>query len=1403
MRMSTDRFWGVVCSGMVLLVGLFLVSIQDVSAQSATSLSERVPGAGFLSYRLDEWTIGEGLPGHVSHLAVGQNGYLWITTWEGLVRFDGHRFTVYNLANTPAFSTQAFTRLYASHAGEIWFGAKNGMVYQYKEGVFIEHDVLHGTASGWISAFAEDASGRMWVSTTQGRIASFDGQNWTLHPQRIRDSWAPFGADASGRIWTYLPGTPQTPSDFVHFSNGIPARLDRLGFLPQPSPETLGFVKTQHGPLFHRPRGSLEVYRRERRIRMDLLDAQGTLLGWYWHTPGAVGTLIDSHGRVWVRLESKGAADLLHVYKEGVLLARIQAAGIGWVDVLEEDREGNIWFKAKGSGLFRIQVSPFTQYTPTDGLIASPAYVAASPSGDVLVSSRASLDRDKVTVFQGSTLSNRQFRLRGTEPGLSSSPFATLGLVQVDTKGQWWGVSYNHLLRLREDIAESVWRSDQDNISSFYRDPANPDYLWLGTSTGDLYRFNTRTLATESAYKVGMSDIGHLFRDSQQTLWISTQDQLARLEKSGTLTVFEEEAVSRVQVSAFYEDADGTLWIGTHDKGLVRYRDGRFQSLRAENGLFENTITSIFEDPFGFFWMSGNLGLQRVRFEELNAVLDGQARRVHAVGLPPQLGHFSADPTMRGAVQDDTGALWYPALRGVTRVDPALYQAGFAIAPVVTIEAVRSEQATHSAHPDLILSPQERRLTFSYGAISLRAANLLHFRYRLDGVDQAWIEAGDARSATYTNIEPGRYTFRVQAMNGGGVWSEADAVLTFSVQPFFYETVWFYLLSGLGLLTLGIVGFSYRLRYYKQRQVELDHLVQARTHELAVEKQNVEQALQTVAEQSEQLQSLDEAKSRFFANISHEFRTPLLLILGPLEDLRDGLQGTLSEEAHEQVALAHRNSHRLLHLVNQLLDVSRLETGRLTLQVQHVDAVAFANRVAETFASMAKRKHIDFQIDAPDEPLRVYFDPDQLEKVLTNLLGNAFKFSPRESTVTLCLTTEDDSFVVAVQDTGPGIAPEHLPHLFERFYQADASSTRRQPGTGIGLALAKELVSLHHGTIEVASEEGKGSTFTVRLPLGHAHFLDEELADPAGPASPLPSQIQNVNTANVWLDEIEVDDHPVSGDGATGATALVDGEDVTTILVVDDNADVRAYMRRHLENKYRVVEAINGKAALEQTRTVLPDLIVSDVMMPEMGGFAFCTALKQDPELDFIPVILLTAKASPESKIAGLEEGADDYLTKPFDVRELIARIENLIASRQRLKARFSENASPSLPVLASPHRAALTASDQAFTDQFQQVLDAHLSDENIAVSDLAEAMGVGRSTLYRRVQEVHQQSPMELLWQLRLQHAAHLLRQPDINVSEVAYGVGFRSVAHFSTRFSEQFGVSPSTFRAQPQTEA
>ncbi|MEM6647289.1 MAG: ATP-binding protein, partial [Bacteroidota bacterium] len=588
------------------------------------------------------------------------------------------------------------------------------------------------------------------------------------------------------------------------------------------------------------------------------------------------------------------------------------------------------------------------------------------------------------------------------------------------------------------------------------------------------------------------------------------------------------------------------------------------------------------------------------------------------------------------------------------------------------------------------------------------------------------------------------------------------------LSPPLTEQWWFYVLvglSGLGLVYGLMRGYAWRIE--RQRR-QLETVVGERTTELS-------EALEVVAAQAEELKTLDEAKSRFFANISHEFRTPLTLTLGPLEDMLRGRYGTPDDTLKQPIKQVMLNNQRLLRLVNQLLDVAKLEAHQLEMETRHVELGPYLHSIGQAFVPLAERKEIRFTRTLPKVPLASPIDPEHFEKVVINLLSNAFKFTPNGRDVALTLAADGEQAVIRVRDTGPGISEDEQEHIFNRFYQ---TRTGRASGTGIGLALAKEIVELHDGTISVESEVGFGACFTVTLPSVRV-------------------EVATVLAPSVAPQAADVVDQPTSPETTTVDTEAESPGDAVadqpTVLVVDDNDEIRSYVRSHLDAYYRVLEAEDGEAGLQMARAHMPDLVLSDVMMPKLDGYGLCRAIKADAELAFIPVVLLTAKASSESKLAGLGVGADDYLTKPFSSDELLARIHNLIAQRKRLQALFL--ASPPAPTAALANEAEVPSADAAWTEQLRNVATARMADEHFNVEALAEAMGMDRTNLYRRMQTVLDRSPSAFLHEVRLARGAQLLLARTGTVSEVAYGVGYKSVQHFARRFRRQFGCSPTEY--------
>lgn len=551
-----------------------------------------------------------------------------------------------------------------------------------------------------------------------------------------------------------------------------------------------------------------------------------------------------------------------------------------------------------------------------------------------------------------------------------------------------------------------------------------------------------------------------------------------------------------------------------------------------------------------------------------------------------------------------------------------------------------------------------------------------------------------------------------------------------------------------------------------------------------------------------------EARSRFFANVSHEFRTPLTLILGPLSDLlsQDDEDSEFASNTRRSLELVQRNAERLLRLINQLLDLAKLEVGQWPLEAREAPLLPFVRDVVRSFSVHAARKRIDLQFHVDQfqtEPpsLALYYDADKLEKVIVNLIANALKFTPEGGTVRVAVAQQDKTAAISVRDTGPGIAAKDLPHIFDRFRQADDSAIRQQDSTGIGLALAQEFVHLHHGTIKVESEPGFGTEFTVRLPLGRDHLSDDELASGTGQDA-----LQATIEGETDLAVPEARSHEeATQDNANTGEAGTDEERVA-ILIVEDDRDVRTYIRDGLQGSYAIQEAPNGVDGLEQAQAQVPDLIITDVMMPGMDGYAFARALKASSILDHIPVIMLTAKAEPEHLIKGLETGVDAYVSKPFSMRELRVRIDNLLDNRRRLHQHFSqkllsqhasdqESSDQVRPIEPSP--VDVLSAEEQFVQDAQAVVENHIDDEYFNVDAFAEEMGMSRRQLQRKLKAVTDETPNSFIRLIRLGRGRQLVEQRYGTIAEIAYAVGFSSPSYFTKCFREAFGEPPSEYAA------
>jgi signal transduction histidine kinase/DNA-binding response OmpR family regulator len=946
--------------------------------------------------------------------------------------------------------------------------------------------------------------------------------------------------------------------------------------------------------------------------------------------------------------------------------------------------------------------------------------------------------------------------------------------------------------------------------------------MWFGTVYDGLYllekgKFDFLHCQLPVTGQVHVYDI---FEDSRGELWVATNKGLMQRKKGGDPpTRFYQDTnwpgLHETSILCIYEDHKENLWIGTAIQayGLFRqppeYRGtSTFLQYKHDPGddlsLSNDWVWCVQEDPFNNLWIATENGLNKY-------IRDKDYFERH-INPTDQGANFIYD--LSG---DNNGYLWMATESGLVRYNPEMdiqnagttnnYKQFLAHRDIMCYHIYKSqsgkmfvgsvrlgENGYFSFHPDSLFENQQPppvvitqfmvhnkvvesdssiqfkkqiRLNYNQNFFSFEFAALDYYNpsqneyaYILHGFDNDWTYSGNQRLARYTKVPPGKYIFQVKGSNSNGYWNEEGASIAISILPPPWKTWWAYSLYGIFLIGLFYLWRWYDLKRQKLRQeLELEHV------------------------EAEKLKELDTMKSRFFANISHEFRTPLTLILGPLEKIRT----QITDEAQKDLDIMHRNARRLQILINQLLSLSKLESGQMKLHTREENIVALVNGYIQSFESLAKQKNIDLSFTSLEKKVQLFVDKEKMEKILSNLLSNALKFTGEGGRIEVTVSSQQIEDLpgkwvrLIVSDTGRGILPDKLEHIFDRFYQADDSYTKDQEGTGIGLALTQELVELHHGKITVESESDKGTTLTVLLPLGKEHLKPEEIED----------------TDSDWDGEFVDWEDPGEQIVESGIHESLPDEDPEKegskplLLIVEDNDDLRLYIRSYLAKDYSISEAIDGEMGLEKAIKNIPDLVISDVMMPKMDGYQLCRKLKTDERTSHIPVILLTAKASMEDKLEGLETGADDFLIKPFDQQELLLRIKNLIHQRRKLQQLFAGNIS-SIGELSD---ISITSMDKIFIQKSIEVVEKNISDANFSMEQFGQGMNMSRMQLHRKMRALVDQSPGEFIRTIRLNWAAILLKEKTANIAEIAYDVGFSNPSYFSECFRNQFGKLPSEY--------
>lgn len=825
-------------------------------------------------------------------------------------------------------------------------------------------------------------------------------------------------------------------------------------------------------------------------------------------------------------------------------------------------------------------------------------------------------------------------------------------------------------------------------------------------------------------------------------------------------------------VTSIIKDSRGNIWIGTFGGGISSFNSefGEFATYDIRDGLHDNNVCSIVEGEEKHLWISTISGLSE--FDAKTRVFNNYT---HSNGI--KVDEF----TLHAGLKLSSGNIVFSGNNGFILFDPEKILFNTFIPPIALRHLYVNSKEVLPGDKNGILTEQldrqktivlkynESNITIGYCALNFVFSDRNQYAYILEGFDRDWNQAGSRREAYYTNIPPGEYTFRVKGSNNDNLWNNEGTDIRIIVKPPFWKTWWAYTLYA--LLVMGIILFI--IRYFSEKKRLQDDI----------------KMKQVEAKASEEFH---QARNKLFTNFSHELRTPLTLIINPLDDME--AKADLSPEILDNVHLMQNNARRLLRIVNNLMDFQKKESGTMKLQISEGDFIEFTNEMTIHFRELAVSRKIHFTFSPTIDTQQYWFDKNLMEKVYFNFLSNAFKNVPNQGMVEVNVDTKSldelktsfpekiESFsnsqiqyiVLEIKNSGDGIIQDDLEKIFIPFYQV-AQNEHSASGTGLGLSLSKSIIEMHHGIVWAESPNASGAIFRCILPVDKDLFGAEDFADEIKNASDFPYSV-DISKENSAEDDAK--------------------KKVYTILVVEDNIDVRRYIVSHLKKTYNIVEASNGVEAAEKTLIFLPDLIISDLMMPKMDGMEFCEKIKNDIRTSHIPIIMLTAKTMSEDVKQGYEVGADDYITKPFNSSVLVSRVNNIIQSREKLKKLYGKHFSlETLGVEA-------TSVDEKFMQKLYDILEENISNPELTLNGFCRDIGMSRANLYRKVKAITNLSPNEFIRNFRLNMGAKMLKEARMPVSEVYVAVGFNSHAYFSNCFKAYYGISPSEY-ANQQTES